>query len=457
MVCTTLVQDGSYLEMLGLKLSEAVSKALAQPIVPTTIPGLVASKRPIPPGRGRALGALIASEFSATQDSPHLHRAILRSLQRPLSVLLTNLSTNLLPLLSSPAFHSVPAPSNQNPNPTPPQMHALAIVTFVDELLEVFDDLDLGKDADPRGDGLKFIRDGLVSLVNRVVTPLIAIIHKEMVMIIEALETPASRLGAKTHPSLITLQANLSVYSKALTRYTSSVTSQATLATFLISIVWRGLLALAHRPHSLPSPPVSPRPASSSTEKTSATPVTSPSRFTTKLPPSRPSSPPRQSNPCSADAKTLFDLLNVLPRPRVDKECNQLAGEAVEDAFDGLKSLSPLLDAVHSSYSRSDSKDVLKELALKFQGLTTSLPLLIAIAVLLQAPVPGRSITISVGELLGIKEAQYRNECLSGFGRAEECATTVASRVLSALRSNSDVNPVVCTWLEMEIADTLEN
>lgn len=57
-----LFQDGSYLEMLGLKLSEAVSKALAQPTGPTTPTELLVSgKRPIPTGRGTALGALIAS------------------------------------------------------------------------------------------------------------------------------------------------------------------------------------------------------------------------------------------------------------------------------------------------------------------------------------------------------------------------------------------------------------
>ena len=56
-----LVQDGSYLEVLSLKLSEAVSKALAQPTGPATMQEQVAGRRPIPQGRGCALGALIAS------------------------------------------------------------------------------------------------------------------------------------------------------------------------------------------------------------------------------------------------------------------------------------------------------------------------------------------------------------------------------------------------------------
>ena len=58
----TLVQDGSYLEALGLKLSNAVSKALAQPPGPPA-PGEVVwnGKRVLPKCRGKALGVLIGS------------------------------------------------------------------------------------------------------------------------------------------------------------------------------------------------------------------------------------------------------------------------------------------------------------------------------------------------------------------------------------------------------------
>lgn len=66
---TTLTQDGSYLEMLSLKLSEAVSKALAQPPGPAAAHEQVSGKRPIPTGRGRALGALIASWVSHCLNS----------------------------------------------------------------------------------------------------------------------------------------------------------------------------------------------------------------------------------------------------------------------------------------------------------------------------------------------------------------------------------------------------
>lgn len=59
---STLVQDGSYLESLGLKLSEAVTKALAQPnATVATANDVLNGRRPIPIGRGRTFGELITS------------------------------------------------------------------------------------------------------------------------------------------------------------------------------------------------------------------------------------------------------------------------------------------------------------------------------------------------------------------------------------------------------------
>ena len=55
------VQDGSFMEVLSLKLSEAVSKALAQPPGPGVPGEVLAGRRPIPTGRGRTLGSLIVS------------------------------------------------------------------------------------------------------------------------------------------------------------------------------------------------------------------------------------------------------------------------------------------------------------------------------------------------------------------------------------------------------------
>ncbi|KAF5385879.1 hypothetical protein D9615_002370 [Tricholomella constricta] len=469
---TTLVQDGSYLEMLSLKLSEAVSRALAQPTGPAAANEQVSGKRPIPQGRGHALGALIALELKATQDSPHLHRAIVRSLQRPLSVLLTNLSAHLLPLISSPAFQHAPAPTLQSLNPNPTQVHALAIVTFVDELLETFDALDLGTDVDLRGDGLKIIRQKLVSLINRVVSPLVAAIHTELIPLLGALETPNLSTGVKVtpvikapvahHPSIVALQTIMPVYAKAIARYTTSTVSQTTLATFLISIVWRGLVALSHRPDVSTSPPSSPDliPLAIKKSRGSTTPPLTPpaARFNIKLPPSRPPSPPAAAVPATtaADARALFDLFSLLPLPTGDKEATRLAREVVDDALEGLQALPPLLDAVHSLPRNIESQEHLNEVARELEILATEVPLLIALPVVLQAPLNGVYPNISVGNMIGLSEDQYRKECMSGFGRAEECSITVALRALDTLVTDPDVHPVVSRWLEMEIAEALE-
>jgi hypothetical protein len=55
----TLVHDGSYLQTLGLKLNEAASRALA-PVLGNGGNDCIKGRRPIPPGRGKALGALIS-------------------------------------------------------------------------------------------------------------------------------------------------------------------------------------------------------------------------------------------------------------------------------------------------------------------------------------------------------------------------------------------------------------
>jgi hypothetical protein len=54
-------RDGTYLEALSLKLSEAVTKALAQPAGAAAPTELLGGRRPIPAGRGTQLGALIGA------------------------------------------------------------------------------------------------------------------------------------------------------------------------------------------------------------------------------------------------------------------------------------------------------------------------------------------------------------------------------------------------------------
>ncbi|PCH43395.1 hypothetical protein WOLCODRAFT_121877 [Wolfiporia cocos MD-104 SS10] len=376
----TVTQDGSYIEVLGLKLSEAVTKALTQPTGPGAPHELLNGRRPIPVGRGRALGALIASEVKASRENTHLHRALLRTLHRPLSVLYSNISTDLLPLLSSAAFRDPPAPTPQNPNFNATQLHALGLATLAGELLETFDGLGLGQETDMRGDGLKGIREGLVSVVKRVVDPLLNGMKSELLPLLDALETapavpsaPKATRSPVPHPSIMTLQGLIPVYARALARVATSTTAEVLLTSLLISLVWHGLVAVAHRPSPLPSPPGSPVLSSGSSSQStgtapsapkagnqkrhasmsSGTPPATPPRFgLMKLPPSRPPTPPglhaSRGTTAAADARALIGLLGLLPRPAADKEPTRFAREAVDEALAALSTLTALLEAAQS-------------------------------------------------------------------------------------------------------------
>lgn len=406
----------------------------------------------------------IFRELKAAQDNSHLYKAILRSLHRPLSVLLTNLSAHLLPLISSTSFLSPSAPTLQAPNPNPTQLHALAIADFSGELLEAFDALDLGHDADQRGDGLRLIREGLVSLVNRVVGPLVSGIRNELMPLMDALEVPNPHIGLRPaantkpsgyHPSIITLQAVMPIYARALKRYTTTSSCQTTLATLIISVIWRGLVALSHRPFMAPSPPPSPGLYPSTPKKSPGpTPPLTPSRFAIKLPPSRPPSPPSLAMPASvaADAQALYDLLKMLPCPPADKKSTRLAREVVDDALQGLRALPPLLEAVLSHSSVKESEHDVDAWAQKLHILSADLPLLIALPVILQGSAQYGPVS-SVAQLLGFSEDEYRKECLHGFGRAEESSTPIALQLLDVIYVDN-ANPIVSQYLELEVAES---
>lgn len=378
-------------------------------------------------------------------------------------MLLTNLCAHLLPLLSSPQFHSPPALNSQGPNINATQSHALAFTMFAQELLETFDELGLGLEADARGDGLNAIRKGLTSIINRVVSPLIASIRTELMPVIEALETPnniSSKVtaGVKAatiyHPSIITLQSVMPIYARVLTKYTSSSTSHTILASFLISLVWKGLLALSNRLFDLSVPSSVTLPSNRRARTPPTPPVTPPlGRFTLKLPPSRPPSPPIVVLPAtaSADARALFDLLNILPRPSAERADTRLAQEAVDEAFEALDALSTLLGAIHkkSEPDRSPA-DIAQELA----ALTKDIPSLVALPPLLRAY--GDPNFNLVATVLGLSESEYRQGCLSGIGRAEECASVIIQRVLDVMRANNDTDGVIYEWLRLETSNNAD-
>jgi len=202
-------------------------------------------------------------------ENPHLCKAALRSPKRPLSALSTNLSTNLLRLLSSPEFLNLaPAPTIHVPNTNPTQPHALAPANFARELFEVFDELGLGLDSDARGGGLKSTSQASLFIATRIIHPLVAGIKAELPSLIEALEVPAlmctpkvatySKTVSTQYPSIIALQGIIQVHARALTRHFPTTSIQSHLASLEISVVWRALVALAHRTPSHLTPPSSP-------------------------------------------------------------------------------------------------------------------------------------------------------------------------------------------------------
>ena len=77
----------------------------------------------------------------------------------------------------------------------------------------------------------------------------------------------------------------------------------------------------------------------------------------------------------------------------------------------------------------------------------------IALPLLLRTYVPAAR---GVPALVGYAEGEYRRECLSGFGRAEECVPAVGTRVLGVLRATDGCEPgkdVVVRWLQREVAE----
>ena len=409
-----------------------------------------------------ALLILSFRELNAVHDNSHLYRAVLRSLQKPLSVLLTNLSNLLLPLVASQAFLSVPTISNQFLFPNPVQAHTLAVSNFCEELLQVFDDMALGLDVDSRGDGLKPARDGLASLIKRVINPLIFAIRSELVPLVEALETPNTTFPVKPlpgnnkihivyHPSVVALQTLMPSYGKALTACTTSSVSQASLASLLISILWKALVALSHRSCIKPSAPMTPELSSMKKHQGSTPPPTPPTRFSIKLPPSRPASPPAvfiHATPAQ-DCSALYDVLFELPRP-----CDGQAREAVDEAFEGLRTLPNLLQAIKA---RPENMEIssFPDTAGQLSNLTADIPFLIALPVILNAF--GGPSTSSVSIILGISGEEYRKGCLSGFSRAEECAETIGQRVLDFFKTVPTSSEVVVDWLESELEGMVDD
>jgi len=365
----------------------------------------------------------------------------------------------LLQLLASPAFLSPFVPTAQNPNFNATQTHALAIARFAEELLAAFDQLELGTDNDPRGDGLKSVREGLVGLIQKITSPLIGGIRNELVALVEALEVAAKpaagpKPASAYHPSIIALQTTMPFYARALARCASSTYAQATtLASLHLTVLWKGMVALAHRQEIGPSAPSSPVAVAHNGKKRrgsppSSTPPTTPpaSKFMLKLPASRPPSPTAGTHAVSAvaDCRALYSLLNMLPRPSDDKATTKVAREAVDEAFEGLAALAAFLEAIQAKTDGKSAETVVAEL----QTLTDEIPTLIALPPMLRVFCPRDA---TVAGMLGIAEAEYRAGPLAGFGSAERAAGAVGRLVLEFLERSPEVNEIAIKWLGAEL------
>lgn len=378
----------------------------------------------------------------------------MRALQKPLSVLLSNLSTHLLPLLSSPAFLQPAAPTLHMPTPNATQLHALAIADFAGELLSTFDDMALGVNADSRGDGLQSIRAGLVSLIGRVITPLITRIKETLIPLLDALEIPAKttphKVKGSVHPSIIALQSSVPVYGRALARYAHTYHSDPLLASFLISIVWRALVALSHRSvvnQGSTSVVLSEKGQYTPSPKILS--VTAPTGLFNLKRASCPASPVITSTTV-ADAKALYEIFSHFPRPTR----TQVAREAVDEAFVHLEALVSLLEIADDPLL--PVKKTPKEIADEVHDLTDELPTLIALPVLLRVQYFGSILgpqVSSVAALMDVPEDAYRKDCLAGFGRAEQSGPTVARRILDEIDARPVVDPsnFFVDWLEARL------
>ena len=104
-----------------------------------------------------------------------------------------------------------------------------------------------------------------------------------------------------------------------------------------------------------------------------------------------------------------------------------------------------------------------EELARELGVLTADLPTLITLPILLNAYVftGEKGSARSVSSILGIPEERYRQECLAGFGRAEECTVAVGKRVLDVLSNqpgsvSDPAAEAVVRWLKAEITPAAE-
>jgi hypothetical protein len=158
----------------------------------------------------------------------------------------------------------------------------------------------------------------------------------------------------------------------------------------------------------------------------------------------------------AADARALHELMMLLPRPPADNDATRMASEAVDEGLADLKALAALLENIDNPlFTLGKSRE---EILVEIEKLTADLPTLIALPVLLRSNADGSPSIPSVASIINVSEDDYRKNCLSGFGRAEQCGSIVGHSVLdflSARPSTSFPSPVE-QWLANRV-DAIEH
>jgi hypothetical protein len=555
---------GQYLDTVGLRFAEAASKALANPTGPSSssayasgaiLPAkndpciqLLKGQKPLPPGRGAALGTLITSELAKSNDL-HVSRAVIRTLQRPLSVLLNRISAMLMPLLPYATQNSTEV-SSLGTVSLLAQAHALGIVRMAAELLEALNGVNQSVILGSGGvDHLRGIREGLEIILKRVVEPLISSVNSEVGPILDTLAVapPSSDVDAQAVNCVLSLSAALPGITTRLEWYTAlpGAVAQSANAALLIGLVWRALVALScrplHDPFAVPLPTMK-KPGSregikdATVKEKQTTPglktkelpfvnalsrgwcaspasqaapacnaavssngvVPDPNgttagqpRVSSRTPPSTPrfgrralpltslsrppspaskgAQPPPALTPLErllADTAAVQAMLGMLSKPSQ----GGLALEAVNEAFDALEGFKNMLQWLVEEiapFSASRDKRSLQTITTSLLRVSEYCPALIALSVIVQLVPPAQlprqcssmeasllasaeSIissewqAITISELLGMQEVEYRSSCLTGFGRADAAVEPVGRALLSVFQPSINADEFSC-------------
>ena len=165
-----------YMDVLGLRLNEAVNKACAG--VDFKV------KKPFKKGCGWTLGENVVKELPVPPTDAYLLRAVLRTAVRSISIYITRLEALLLPALTDPSFANalnLTAPASSHPL-NPAQYFALSVAHTAWETCEVLEQtLETGSWPRFVGEALRPVMDKLDLVVGKVVQPLLLGLRKDLV------------------------------------------------------------------------------------------------------------------------------------------------------------------------------------------------------------------------------------------------------------------------------------